>query len=126
VVVRFQLLLLVTVAVLAAPGQTSQSNQDTKKQNSDKSENKKKQPPPDNNQPKPLFDGQIGARSSQKSKESATLGFNGIDPSGKVAQSVMGASPSATNVAQVRNLDATCPSRYELGAFLREGGLKNR
>jgi hypothetical protein len=123
--VRLLFLLLVAVAVLAAPGQTSQSNQDTKKQNSDKSD-KKKQPPPDNNQPKPLFDGQIGARSSQKSKESATLGFNGIDPSGKVQQSVIGASPSATNVAQVRNLDATRPTRYELAAFIREGGLKTR
>jgi hypothetical protein len=113
------------VAVLAAPGQTSQSNQDTKKQNSDKSD-KKKQPPPDNSQPKPLFDGQIGARSSQKSKESATLGFNGIDPSGKVQQSVIGASPTAANVAQVRNLDAMRPRAYELAAFLREGGLKTR
>ena len=110
---------------MAAPGQTSQSNQDTKKQNSDKSD-KKKQPPPDNSQPKPLFDGQIGARSSQKSKESATLGFNGIDPSGKVQQSVIGASPSPANVAQVRNMDAARPTQYELAAFLREGGLKTR
>jgi hypothetical protein len=76
--------------------------------------------------PAPLFGGQIGTRSSQKGKESATLSFNGIDPSGKVQQSVLSASPNATHAALVRNLDASRPSAQELAAFLRDGGLNAR
>ncbi len=113
------------VVALAAPLQTTQSNQD-KSQSSDKSDKKKQPPPPEKNEPAPLFGGQIGVRSSQKTKESASLGFNGIDPSGKVQQSVLSASPSGANVAQVRNLDATRPTPVELAAFIREGGLKAR
>jgi hypothetical protein len=125
VVVRWHLPLLVAFVALAAPQQTTQSNQD-KSQSSDKGDKNKQPPPPDKNEPAPLFGGQIGVRSSQKTKESASLGFNGIDPSGKVQQSVLSASPSGASVAQVRNLDATRPTRVELAAFIREGGLKAR
>lgn len=108
--------------VLAAPQATRQTTQDDKSKRSDK----KQEQPPEKKEPAPLFNGQIGVRSSQKTKESATLGFNGIDPSGKVQQSVLSASPKSTDVAQVRNLDATRPARFELAAFIREGGLKTR
>ncbi|HEV2686927.1 MAG TPA: hypothetical protein VGV35_00190 [Bryobacteraceae bacterium] len=117
-------LLLMVVALLAAPQQTSQSNQDKSKSTDDKTN--LPPPPPAKNEPAPLFGGQIGTKSSQKGKESASLGFNGIDPSGKVQQSVLSASPSATSVAQVRNMDATRPTPVELAAFIREGGLKSR
>lgn len=122
--VRWCTFLLLALAVIAAPQQTSQSSQD-KSKSTDKSD-KKNQPPPDQNQPQPLFGGQIGVKSSQKTKETASLGFNGIDPSGKVGQSMLSASPNATSAAQVKNMDATRPSPVELAAFLREGGLKTR
>src|SRR5277367_6178222 len=84
----------------------------------------KQQPPPPD--PAPLFGGQVGTRSSKSTKESATLGFNGIDPSGKVEKRMLGASPSAKDVAQVRNMDAVHPTRAELVAFLKQGGLKSK
>jgi hypothetical protein len=122
VIVRSLILLVLAVAVFATP--QSQTNQD-KSQSPDKND-KSKPPPPDPNQPAPLFGGQIGTKSSQKTKESASLGFNGIDPSGKVQSSVLSASPSAASVAQVRNLDAKRPKPEELAVFIREGGLKTR
>ncbi len=76
--------------------------------------------------PKPLFEGQIGVRSSQKGKESATLGFNGIDPSGKVQQSFLSASPKSADVAFVHDMDTKRPTRAELVAFAREGGLQTK
>ena len=121
---KFGVVLLLGVALLAAPQQTNQSNQD--KKSTDDKKNQPPPPPPPKNEPAPLFGGQIGTKSSQKGKESASLGFNGIDPSGKVQQSVLSASPSAASVAQVRNMDATRPTRVELAAFLREGELKTR
>lgn len=110
-------LLLAALAALtpqAIPQQPAKTTQTTQG---------KQQPPPD---PAPLFGGQIGTRSSQSTKESATLGFNGIDPSGKVEKRMLGASPKAKDVEQVRNMDAMHPSRAELSAFLKQGGLKSK
>ena len=83
----------------------------------------KQQPDP---APAPLFGGQIGVRSSQSTKESATLGFNGIDPSGKVEKKMLGTTPGAKDAAQVRDMDAARPTKAELAAFLKQGGLKSK
>ena len=99
---------LAALAVLAAPYQASQTSQDKKKE------------------PAPLFGGQIGTRSSKTTKESATLGFNGIDPSGKVDKKMLAASPTALDAAKVRNMDTSRPARTEVAAFLREGGLRTK
>lgn len=117
-------MLLLAVAVLAGPQQTSQSNQD--KQQQDK--NLPPPPPPQQqqNQPAPLFGGQIGVKSSQKTKESASLGFNGIDPSGRVQQSMLATNATATSATQVKNMDTTRPTPVEVAAFIKEGGLKTR
>src|SRR5437588_12174896 len=41
-------------------------------------------PPPPGDKPTPLFGGTIGLKSSRQTKDSATLGFNGVDPNGQV------------------------------------------
>lgn len=76
--------------------------------------------------PAPLFQGTLGVRSSERTKTSATLGFNGIDPSGKLEASVMAASPSAADVEKAEQMAAHQPSAEELKAFREEGGLKAR
>jgi hypothetical protein len=89
----------------------------------DDSGKKQKEPPP-KQAPQPLFGGSIPVRSSQSTKESATLGFNGIDPSGKVNQRMLAANPQPGDVAQVQNLEQLRPTRAQLSAFAKEGGLK--
>lgn len=118
---------LVMVFAVALLTSFSQSNQPGQQGQTKSSDQKKEQPPPKKDPaPTPLFGGRVGARSSQAGKESATLGFNGIDPSGKVNERMLASSPKATDAAQVRNLAAMRPSQVELAAFLREGGLKAR
>jgi hypothetical protein len=117
------LLLFAAVAVLAAPYQSTQTSQDNK---DDKKSGKKQEQTDQKKEPAPLFGGQIGVRSSQKSKESATLGFNGIDPSGKVDKRMLSASAGAKDTAKVRNMDTSRPTRTELAVFLRAGELKTR
>ena len=115
-------MLLLAVAVLAGPQQTSQSNQD-------KQQDKNLPPPPppkQQDQPAPLFGGQIGVKSSQKTKESASLGFNGIDPSGHVQQSMLATNATTASTTQVKNMDTTRPTPVEVAAFIKEGGLKTR
>ena len=120
---KLLILLFASLGVLAAPYQSSQTSQDNK---ADKKSGKKQEQPEQKKEPAPLFGGQIGVRSSQKTKESATLGFNGIDPSGKVDKRMLAASPGATDAAKVRNMDTSRPTRTELAAFLKEGELKTR
>ena len=83
-------------------------------------------PPPKKEEPAPLFGGKLGTRSSQRTKESATLGFNGIDPSGKVDAKMLGASATADHEAKVKNMAQLAPTAAELDSFIRDGGLRKR
>jgi hypothetical protein len=118
---RFPASLRAAVLVLAALAQGQQS---TQPKQDPKGTQSVKQPP--QQEPAPLFGGQIGVRSSKSTKESATLGFNGIDPSGKVEKRMLAASPRAQDIERVRSMDAAHPTRVELAAFLKEGGLKSK
>jgi hypothetical protein len=85
---------------------------------------KKEAPPAQKSEPAPLFGGQLGIRSSAKTKESATLGFNGIDPSGRVDKAMMATTPGDKDRETVANLDKNRPSDAEVEEFIRQGGLK--
>ena len=74
--------------------------------------------------PAPLFGGQLGIRSSQKTKESATLGFNGIDPAGRVDQEMMATHPRNEDEEKVRALAKQRPADGDVKSFIAEGGLK--
>ena len=89
-----------------------------------------KQPPPPQEKkevkPAPLFEGKLSTRSSKLTKESASMGFNGIDPSGKVDAQMMNASPGASEQEKAKQLAANQPSQADLAAFLKEGGLNQK
>jgi hypothetical protein len=111
--------MLATLAISQQQSSPQNSNQQANQQGNGQQGNQQ-------NQPAPLFGGQIGTKSSQNTKESATLGFNGVDPSGKVEKKMLGANPSAKDVEAVNNIDAAHPSRTELSAFVKQGGLKSK
>src|SRR5512146_1211838 len=100
---------LVLAVVVAALAQDTGQKKDSSTQKKD--------------QPAPLFGGKLGIRSSQNTKESATLGFNGIDPSGKVDEKMLATTPTAADQAKVKKMSEQVPSGPELAAFLKEGGL---
>jgi hypothetical protein len=83
-------------------------------------------PPQSNQQPAPLFDGQLGTKSSKKDKESSTLGFNGIDPSGKLDQKMLATPATSTSEAKAKKMTDTAPGPGDLDAFIKEGGLNKR
>ena len=81
-------------------------------------------PPPDQKQDSaPLFKSKLGYRSSKTTKESTTLGFNGIDPSGKVDQKMLATSPSSKDQESMKKMSANRPAAADVKAFLQEGGL---
>lgn len=71
-----------------------------------------------------LFKNKLGYQSSKQSKDSMTLGFNGIDPSGRVDKEMLAKQPSSADAAAVAKLSESRPSEAALRAFVREGGLK--
>lgn len=85
-------------------------------------------PPPSGNQPSgdkptPLFGGTIGLKSSRQTKDSATLGFNGVDPNGQVQKSFLSASTTATDSLRAQQLALVVVTPADLAQFLQDGGL---
>ena len=91
------------------------------------SEKKDTPPPPDKKDDSaPLFKKQLGIKSSKTTKESTTLGFNGIDPSGKVDQKMLATSPKTSDQDNVKKMSANRPTTADLKSFLQEGGLNSK
>src|SRR6185312_14282617 len=103
--------------------QNQQQNQQQQKQ---PPQNQPQQTPQQSAKPAPLFGGQLNVKSSDRSKESATLGFNGIDPDGKVDAKMLATSAGAADAAKVQAMETNRPSGDQLNAFLQEGGLKKK
>ncbi len=107
-----------------------QEKKDAKK-DAKKKDTKTKTPPngnppttaPTETAPKPLFGGQMNLKSSRQSKDTATLGFNGLDPNGQVQKSFLTAAPNSADVAKAQQLTRTGVNQADLTAFLQEGGL---
>lgn len=92
----------------------------TAQQSGDKKQSEKDK---DKEKEQPLFGRKVGYKSSKQTKESASLSFSGIDPSGKLDASVMAKTPTAAEVEAAQKLALVRPKPAELLAFLKEGGL---
>jgi hypothetical protein len=86
-------------------------------------EKKDAPPPSEQKQESPLFTKKLGYKSSKTTKESTTLGFNGIDPSGKVDKKMLATNPGASEEQQVKKMSDSRPTAADLKAFVQEGGL---
>ncbi len=74
-------------------------------------------------QPKPLFEGKLGVKSSRQTKDSAGLGFNGLDPEGKIEKAALESSPTEEDAVRAKALASLKPTDSELKQFLDEGHL---
>ena len=73
--------------------------------------------------PTPLFGGSIGLKSSRQTKDSATLGFNGVDPNGQVQKSFLNAAVTPADAMKAQQLSQTTVAPADLVQFLQDGGL---
>lgn len=84
-------------------------------------------PPPasgsDNGKPAPLFGGNVNLKSSRQTKDSASLGFNGVDPNGQVAKSFLTASPTSADAAKAQSVATYKADPAELAKFIQDGNL---
>jgi hypothetical protein len=90
----------------------------------DKSKDKDKAAADDDNGPKPLFQGNLGIKSSRQGKDSAALGFNGLDPEGHVTKDQMAKAATKADTFEAMALVAYSPTPEELAKFMAAGNLK--
>jgi hypothetical protein len=101
-----------------------QQSQKDKDKDKDKSKDKDKAASDDDNAPKPLFQGNLGIKSSRQGKDSAALGFNGLDPEGHVTKDAMAKTPTKGDMFSAMSLVAYSPTQEELNKFMAAGNLK--
>ncbi len=87
---------------------------------------KKETPPPEQKQDAPVFKNKVAVKSSNTTKSSTTLGFNGIDPAGKVDEKMLATSPSSKDQEAMKQMSSNQPAAADVKAFLKEGGLNSK
>lgn len=80
-------------------------------------------PPPAGTQPKPLFGGSLNLKSSRQTKDTTSLGFNGVGPEGQVEKSMLAAAPSGTDNAKASQVGTYKVADADLNQFIQDGGL---
>ena len=80
-------------------------------------------PPPSGDKPTPLFGGTIGLKSSRQTKDSATLGFNGVDPNGQVQKAMLTAAATSVDAMKAQQVAQIAVPPADLAQFLQDGGL---
>jgi hypothetical protein len=105
--------------------QQNQQGQKDQQQGGNQQQSNQQQGNQQNNgdKPTPLFGGSIGLKSSRQTKDSATLGFNGVDPNGQVQKSFLNATVTPADAMKAQQLSQTTVAPADLVQFLQDGGL---
>lgn len=100
-----------------------QSDQGGTKDNSPSAKDAKSDTTKSGDKPAPLFGGSLNVKSSRQTKDTATLGFNGVDDNGQVQKNFLSATPSGTDSSAVQKMASVVVNPAELEDFIQEGGL---
>lgn len=73
--------------------------------------------------PAPLFGGSLNIKTSRQTKDTATLGFNGVDDNGQVQKNFLASTATGDDTAKVQRLTTNAVSTAELDEFIQQGGL---
>jgi hypothetical protein len=73
--------------------------------------------------PAPLFGGSLNIKTSRQTKDTATLGFNGVDDNGQVQKTFLASTATGDDTVKVQKLTTYAVSTAELDEFIQQGGL---
>jgi|KBSMisStaDraftv2_1062788.scaffolds.fasta_scaffold59492_2 hypothetical protein len=73
--------------------------------------------------PAPLFGGSLNIKTSRQTKDTATLGFNGVDDNGQVQKTFLAATATGDDTLKVQKLASYAVSAAELDEFIEQGRL---
>src|SRR5262249_64012 len=107
----------------AAPAQNTNQNAAPPPNNPPPANNPPTGNAPSGDKPTPLFGGNIGLKSSRQTKDSATLGFNGVDPNGQVQKAMLNGAVNPVGALQAQQLSQITVTPADLVQFIQDGGL---
>jgi len=116
-------------AAAAMPQAQSQQEPKAKKSQpqgqTDQKTDQKQQPADqeDDRRPKQVFTGKVKLTSSRQGKNTASAGFNGVGPDGKVQEALLSGSPSEESRQKAARLSLAEVDRADVQAFAKEGNL---
>ena len=84
----------------------------------------KKQEKKEDKPRKRVFTGKINLRSSRQESETASYGFKGVGPDGRMEQAALERQPGETDYIKVARLAIYQTKAEELAAFLAQGNLR--
>jgi hypothetical protein len=96
--------------------------QDQSDQQPDQQKQADDQPPPPP-PPKPVLTQKVTLRSSHQTKDTASAGFNGVGPDGKVKEALLNANPSPAARQKAAQLTLLEADASDVAAFAKEGHL---
>ena len=105
-------LLAAALLLAQAPGQQQPPPEEKKQEKKEEKPRKR------------VFTGKINLRSSRQEKETASYGFKGVGPDGRMEQAALNAQPSGEDWVKTNQLAAYQLPPEELAAFLAQGNLR--
>ena len=79
--------------------------------------------PAGNDKPAPLFGGSLNLKSSRQTKDSATMGFNGVDPNGQVQKNFLSAAANNTDRSKAQQVASYKVDPQDLAQFIQDAEL---
>jgi hypothetical protein len=73
--------------------------------------------------PAPLFGGSLSLKSSRQTKDTATMGFNGVDPNGQVQKSFLTAAATNADRSKAQQVAGYKVDPQELAQFIQDAEL---
>jgi len=98
-------------------------DQNKKKKDKDKDKANTAKPTAANDKPQPLFGGSLNLKSSRQSKDTATLGFNGLDPNGQVQKAALNSPAGPGDTLKAEEVARYHVESSDMSAFLQDGKL---
>lgn len=110
-----------------ADQQQGTTNQQTPADQQQQQQQQQQQPPPEQKKSKfgNILHKPVTASNSNQSKDTASLGPNGLDPDGMPTKSQMDESASAADDAKAAALSQQVTNVDEVNKFIQQGNLKN-
>lgn len=106
-------------------GKKDQKQQDNKG-DTNKDQSKDSDKSKDSKSDQPLFSGTIDAKGSQKSADTATLGFKGVGPDGQIDPAKLAENPTGEDEMLVTQIQQIAVAGDDLKEFIKDGNLKGR
>jgi hypothetical protein len=106
-----------------APKKKTQPQQGQTDQQTDQKQQPADQPGDQQRRPAPILKGKVTLKSSKQTTDTASAGFNGVGPDGKVKEAMLAANPSEASRQKAARLSLAEVDLADVQTFAKDGKL---